>query len=52
MINKIDGLLGVMKCLRDPKTGCPWDQKQTFESIVPYTIEEAYEVQDAITWRY
>ena len=49
MINKIDSLLGVMKCLRDPKTGCPWDQKQTFESIVPYTIEEAYEVQDAIT---
>ena len=34
--------------LRDPGRGCPWDVAQTFETIVPYTIEEAYEVADAI----
>ena len=34
--------------LRDPKSGCPWDIKQNFRSIAPYTIEEAYEVADAI----
>ena len=48
MSNKINILLGVMKQLRHPETGCPWDQKQTYESIAPYTIEEAYEVEDAI----
>ncbi|MEL7049408.1 MAG: MazG family protein, partial [Pseudomonadota bacterium] len=37
-----------MAALRDPKTGCSWDVKQTFESIIPYTLEEAYEVADAI----
>lgn len=37
-----------MQQLRDPDTGCPWDIKQTFSSIAPYTIEEAYEVADAI----
>jgi ATP diphosphatase len=42
------GLLEIMQQLRAPKTGCPWDQKQSFESIVPYTIEETYEVADAI----
>ncbi len=41
-------LLKVMENLRDPKTGCPWDKKQTFASIVPHTLEEAYEVADAI----
>ena len=41
-------LLEVMRALRDPQTGCPWDQQQTFASIVPFTIEEAYEVADAI----
>lgn len=41
-------LLDVMAALRDPKTGCSWDVKQTFESIIPYTLEEAYEVADAI----
>jgi MazG family protein len=41
-------LLAVMARLRDPETGCPWDVKQDFESIAPYTIEEAYEVADAI----
>lgn len=37
-----------MRRLRDPDSGCPWDQQQTFQSIAPYTIEEAYEVADAI----
>ena len=37
-----------MARLRDPDTGCEWDQVQTFETIAPYTIEEAYEVDDAI----
>ncbi len=41
-------LLAVMAKLRDPKGGCPWDVEQTFETIAPYTIEEAYEVADAI----
>ncbi|MEO9947173.1 MAG: nucleoside triphosphate pyrophosphohydrolase [Paraglaciecola sp.] len=44
----IKQLLDIMKTLRDPVSGCPWDQQQTFESIVPYTIEETYEVADAI----
>ncbi|MEP3631204.1 MAG: nucleoside triphosphate pyrophosphohydrolase [Hyphomicrobiales bacterium] len=44
----IERLLEVMARLRDPVAGCSWDQKQTFESIAPYTIEEAYEVKDAI----
>lgn len=41
-------LLEIMRRLRDPKTGCPWDIEQTFATIAPYTIEEAYEVADAI----
>ncbi|MGF1648930.1 MAG: nucleoside triphosphate pyrophosphohydrolase [Hyphomicrobiaceae bacterium] len=44
----IEDLLAVMVALRTPGTGCPWDLKQTFETIAPYTIEEAYEVADAI----
>lgn len=44
----LDRLLEVMRRLRDPQTGCPWDIEQTFETIAPYTIEEAYEVADAI----
>lgn len=44
----IDRLLRIMARLRDPETGCPWDQEQTFGTIAPYTIEEAYEVADAI----
>jgi ATP diphosphatase len=44
----IDRLLAVMARLRDPKRGCEWDTVQTFETIAPYTIEEAYEVADAI----
>ncbi len=46
--NPMDRLLEVMSALRDPVNGCPWDLEQTFESIAPYTIEEAYEVADAI----
>lgn len=41
-------ILWVMEQLRHPVTGCPWDKQQTFETIVPFTIEEAYEVADAI----
>ena len=41
-------LLEIMARLRDPETGCPWDIEQTYASIVPYTIEEAYEVADAV----
>lgn len=44
----IQALIDVMARLRDPKKGCPWDIVQTFETIAPYTIEEAYEVADAI----
>jgi nucleoside triphosphate diphosphatase len=44
----IDRLLEIMAALRTPKTGCPWDLQQNFVTIVPYTLEEAYEVADAI----
>jgi len=44
----IERLLDIMAALRDPERGCPWDKKQTFATIAPYTIEEAYEVADAI----
>ena len=44
----ISELLAIMARLRDPGGGCPWDREQTLETIVPYTIEEAYEVADAI----
>lgn len=47
-MNNIHRLLDIMAALRDPQTGCPWDTKQTFETIVPYTLEEAYEVADSI----
>ena len=46
-----DDLIAVMKALRDPDHGCPWDLEQSFETIVPHTIEEAYEVADAIDRR-
>jgi ATP diphosphatase len=48
MTDKITRLLGLMAALRTPDTGCPWDLEQSFASIAPYTIEEAYEVADAI----
>ncbi|MEM7635030.1 MAG: MazG nucleotide pyrophosphohydrolase domain-containing protein, partial [Pseudomonadota bacterium] len=41
-------LLAIMQALRTPETGCPWDLQQDFASIAPYTLEEAYEVLDAI----
>ncbi len=41
-------LLEIMAALRTPKTGCPWDLAQNFSTIAPYTLEEAYEVADAI----
>jgi len=44
----LSALLALMARLRDPQRGCPWDREQTFSSIAPYTIEEAYEVADAI----
>lgn len=44
----INRLLEIMAALRDPDTGCPWDVRQDFATIAPYTIEEAYEVDDAI----
>ena len=44
----IDRLLHIMARLRDPERGCPWDREQDFATIAPYTIEEAYEVADAI----
>ena len=46
--HSLDNLLYLMRRLRDPDTGCPWDLKQTFETIVPYTLEEVYEVVDTI----
>jgi len=47
-MNAIERLLGIMKTLRDPQYGCPWDREQTFATIAPYTLEETYEVLDAI----
>jgi len=44
----IDRLVAIMRRLRDPATGCGWDREQSFATIAPYTIEEAYEVADAI----
>jgi len=46
--NNLDRLVAIMRRLRDPKCGCSWDLEQNFRSIAPYTIEEAYEVADAI----
>lgn len=48
MSEQISRLLDVMARLRDPESGCPWDIEQTFATIAPYTIEEAYEVAEAI----
>ena len=47
-LEQIARLQQIMAALRDPQTGCPWDREQDFASIAPYTIEEAYEVADAI----
>ena len=51
MSHPIEKLEKIMMRLRDPKSGCPWDIKQTFDTIVPHTIEETYEVVDAIQKR-
>ena len=48
MTRPIDRLIAIMASLRDPARGCPWDKEQDFATIAPYTIEEAYEVADAI----
>ena len=48
-MNQIDRLLTIMQRLRDPENGCPWDKEQTFATIAPYTLEETYEVLDAIS---
>src|SRR5947209_12362614 len=48
MTRPIDRLLAIMARLRNPAQGCPWDREQDFATIAPYTIEEAYEVADAI----
>ena len=48
-MSEIGKLVGIMAALRTPRTGCPWDLAQNFATIAPYTIEEAYEVADAIT---
>lgn len=45
---QFDRIIEIMRQLRDPQTGCPWDVEQDFASIAPYTIEEAYEVADAV----
>lgn len=45
---QLDDLLHLMARLRDPRHGCPWDLRQDYASIVPHTLEEAYEVADAI----
>ena len=47
-MSNINKLLEVMRDLRDPQNGCPWDVEQDFASVAPYTVEEAYEVADAI----
>ena len=47
-MTKIEDIREIMRKLRDPENGCPWDLEQTFKSIVPHTIEEAYEVADCI----
>ena len=47
-MSPVDRLVAIMARLRDPKGGCPWDLEQDFASIAPYTLEEAYEVDDAI----
>ncbi|MGV3478767.1 MAG: nucleoside triphosphate pyrophosphohydrolase [Sphingobium sp.] len=48
---RLNDLVAIMAKLRDPENGCPWDVEQSFETIAPYTIEEAHEVADAIARR-
>src|SRR5690606_21000178 len=51
LMSAIDELLTIMATLRDPERGCAWDLQQSFDTIVPYTIEEAFEVADAVAAR-
>ena len=44
----VTALVKIMQQLRDPQSGCPWDIEQTMQTIIPHTIEETYEVADAI----
>ncbi|PID48613.1 MAG: nucleoside triphosphate pyrophosphohydrolase [Proteobacteria bacterium] len=46
--DSLQGLLKIIQCLRDPESGCPWDIKQTWQTILPFTLEEVYEVADAV----
>ena len=48
MSKAITALLETMQALRHPETGCPWDREQTMTSILPYTLEEVYELVDAV----
>jgi ATP diphosphatase len=48
-VRNVERLLAIMERLRDPQGGCPWDREQTWESIVPHTLEEAYELAEAVT---
>lgn len=48
MSDSLQRLLEIMRALRDPQSGCAWDRQQTFESIIPHTLEEAYELADAV----
>lgn len=50
-LSSIDSLIEIMAALRAPDGGCPWDLEQSFETIAPYTVEEAYEVAEAINDR-
>ena len=45
---EIEKLIRIMRKLRDTKKGCPWDKKQTMESIIPHSIEEVYEVAEQV----
>ncbi len=51
MSHPIEQLEQILRRLRDPEQGCPWYKEQTFDTIAPYTIEETFEVVDAITQR-
>ena len=48
MMYQLDDLVRLIACLRDVEYGCPWDREQSFQSIVPFTLEEAYEVADVV----
>jgi len=47
-MREVNELLKIMEMLRDPEVGCPWDKEQTIESLLPFTLEETYELFDAV----